>query len=80
MKITHLIAAGGTNDVLSPRNLAKAYGTSYIAERSLAARGPSPVVPDLGGALRDVRVRPSPPSSAATPPETTTATTTETPR
>ncbi len=52
-----LIAAGATAEVLAPRNLARAYGTSYVAERSVAAVPRAPVVPSLGRSLRDPRVR-----------------------
>ncbi len=52
-----LIAAGATADVLAERNLAKAYGASHVAERSIASVIKPPVVPSLGASLRDPRVR-----------------------
>jgi ABC-type Mn2+/Zn2+ transport system ATPase subunit len=52
-----LIAAGATADVLADHNLAKAYGASHVAERSIAAVIKPPVVPSLGASLRDPRVR-----------------------
>jgi manganese/zinc/iron transport system ATP- binding protein len=51
-----LIAMGTTADVLSEKNLAVAYGASYVAERSLVALTHPPVIPDLGKSLRDTRV------------------------
>jgi ABC-type Mn2+/Zn2+ transport system ATPase subunit len=54
---SHLIAAGACHEVLNQRNLAKAFGASYAAERSVIASRPN-VVPDLGAALRDIRVKP----------------------
>lgn len=54
---SHLIAAGATPDVLSERNLIAAYGQSWLAGRSLITRGPEPMVPDVGAALRDARVQ-----------------------
>ena len=53
---SHLIAAGPCHDVLSQRNLAKAFGASYAAERSVIAARPL-AIPDLGSALRDIRVK-----------------------
>ena len=52
-----LIAAGATAEVLAERNLAKAYGASHVAERSIAAVMKPPVVLSLGASLRDPRVR-----------------------
>jgi ABC-type Mn2+/Zn2+ transport system ATPase subunit len=53
---SHLIAAGPCHEVLSQRHLAKAFGASYAAERSVIAARPL-AVPDLGSALRDARVK-----------------------
>jgi manganese/zinc/iron transport system ATP- binding protein len=53
-----LIAAGPTVEVLNERNLARAYGASYAAERSVAAVPKPPPAPALGLSLKDPRVRP----------------------
>jgi ABC-type Mn2+/Zn2+ transport system ATPase subunit len=53
---SHLIAAGPSHEVLSPRNLSKAFGDSYAAERSLIAMPKPTALMDLGSALRDARV------------------------
>jgi manganese/zinc/iron transport system ATP- binding protein len=52
-----LIAAGATSEVLSDRNLARAYGASYAAERSVAAVPKPAPIPALGLSLKDPRVK-----------------------
>jgi len=52
-----LIAAGPTAEVLSARNLTRAYGASYAAERSMVAVPKPAPAPALGLSLKDPRVK-----------------------
>jgi len=52
-----LIAAGPTAEVLSARNLTRAYGASYAAERSMVTVPKPAPAPALGLSLKDPRVK-----------------------
>lgn len=53
-----LIAVGATVEVLNERNLVRAYGASYAAERSVVAVPKPRPAPALGLSLKDPRVKP----------------------